>query len=115
MTQYLLSVHSSSADYDRTLDEMMPVYQSVDRFNQRIIADGIWVFGGGLERIEGTTVADGTGPEPVITDGPYIETKEYLGGFWVVEAPDLEAAQKLALEASAACGGRVEVRPFQSE
>jgi hypothetical protein len=115
MTQYLLSVHSSSSDYDRSLEEMQPVFESVDRFNQGLIADGSWVFGGGLERIEATTTVDGTGPEAIVTDGPFLETKEYLGGFWIIEAPDLDAAQKIAAEASEACGGKVEVRPFQAE
>ncbi len=50
-----------------------------------------------------------------MTDGPYLETKEYLGGFWVIEAADLDVAHQIALEASSACGGKVEVRPFQAE
>ena len=53
------------------------------------------------------------GKKKVVTDGPYVEAKEHIGGFWVVEAPDLDAALKLAAEGSAACGGAVEVRPFQ--
>ena len=73
------------------------------------------MFGGGLESIETTTTVDATGSEPIITDGPFTEAKEWIGGFWVLEAPDLDAALKLAIEASAACEGRVEVRPFQSE
>ena len=56
-----------------------------------------------------------TGGDAVVTDGPFLETKEQLGGFWVVEAPDLDAALALARDASAACMSRVEVRPFQSE
>ena len=115
MTQYLLSVHSSSSDYDRSFEEMQPMFEAVDAFNQRIIADGMWVFGGGLERIESATTVDGTGADAIVTDGPFVETKEYLGGFWVIEAPDLAAAHTLAAEASNACQGKVEVRPFQSE
>jgi hypothetical protein len=53
--------------------------------------------------------------ETVITDGPFAESKEHLGGFWVIEAPDLDAALALAARASAACMGPVEVRPFQAE
>ena len=115
MTQYLLAVHSGADDYDRSFEEMQPVFEAVDRFNQKLIADGTWVFGGGLERIEAATTADGTNGQALVTDGPYLETKEYLGGFWVVEAPDLDAAHRLALEASQACGNKVEVRPFQAE
>ena len=49
------------------------------------------------------------------TDGPYAESKEFIGGFWVIEAPDLDVALKLAAEGSKACRGKVEVRPFQTE
>ncbi len=61
------------------------------------------------------TTVDGTGSDVIVTDGPYLETKEFLGGFWIIEAPDLDAAMKLAAEGSKACGGKVEVRPFQAE
>lgn len=115
MTQYLLSVHSSSSDYDRPLEEMQPVFEAVDEFNQQLQAEGKWVFGGGLERIEAANTVDGTRGDVLVTDGPYLETKEYLGGFWIIEAPDLDAALKIAGEASKACTGKVEVRPFQAE
>jgi hypothetical protein len=91
------------------------MFAQVDAFNQKVTDAGIWVFGGGLEPIETATTVDATGPEAIITDGPYAEAKEWLGGFWVLEAPDLDAALNLATEASAACEGRVEVRPFQAE
>ena len=55
------------------------------------------------------------GAEPIVTDGPFAETKEWLGGFWVIEAPDLDAALAWARKGSAACQGPVEVRPFQAE
>jgi hypothetical protein len=79
------------------------------------VTAGRWVFGGGLMPASSATVIDATGPEPVITDGPYVESKEYLGGFWVIEADDLDEAMRWGTEASAACHGPVEVRPFQSE
>lgn len=115
MTQYLLSVHSSDADYDTPLEDMQPVFETVDAFNTQLQNDGRWVFAGGLERPSTATVVDGTGSETVVTDGPYIEAKELLGGFWVIEAADLDEALKVAAEASAACRGKVEVRPFQGE
>ena len=59
------------------------------------------------------TVVDGRGETPVMTDGPYLETKEVIGGFWVIDAPDLDVALKLAAEGSKACRGKVEVRPFE--
>ena len=70
---------------------------------------------GGLEPPSVSTVVDATGASALVTDGPYAETKEQLGGFWVVEAPDLDAALEIAKKGSAACMGAVEVRPFQSE
>lgn len=57
---------------------------------------------------------DGTGDKPVVTDGPYLESKEYIGGFWVIDAPDLDVALRLAAEGSKACRGKVEVRPFST-
>lgn len=116
MTQYLLSVHH---DYDAPMppmEEMQPVFEAVDRFNSEIQTSGQWVFGGGLAAPSSATVVRAhEGGEPVVTDGPYTETKESLGGFWIVEAADLDAALALASRASAACAGPVEVRPFQDE
>lgn len=83
------------------------------RFNERLRADGHWVFAGGLAAPSAATVVDNRGGKPVFTDGPYLESKEYLGGIWIVDAPDLDVALKLAAEGSRDCGRRVEVRPFQ--
>jgi hypothetical protein len=115
MTQYMFSVHHDVDEEMPTGDAVQRMFAQVDAFNQKVTDAGIWVFGGGLEPIETATTVDATGPEAIITDGPYAEAKEWLGGFWVLEAPDLDAALNLATEASAACEGRVEVRPFQSE
>lgn len=114
MTQYLLAVHHDDTPQPSP-EQMQGYFQAVDRFNEKLQADGSWVFAGGLEPIEATTMVDGRGDEVMITDGPFSETKEYLGGFWVIEAPDLDAALKLAAEGSKACGTAVEVRPFQEE
>ena len=73
------------------------------------------MFAGGLEAVDAATVVDGQGDAPVVTDGPYLESKEHLGGFWIIDVPDLDAALKWAAEGSKACGGKVEVRPFQAE
>jgi hypothetical protein len=113
MTQYLLSVHGSSADYDRSPEEMQPMFDAVDAYNQKARDAGIWVFAGGLQPAELATVVDNTGAAPIVTDGPYLETKEWIGGFWIFELSDLDAALKWATEASKACGGKVEVRPFE--
>jgi hypothetical protein len=116
MTQYLLSVHTSEADEAAiSEDQIQQLYKQVDDFNEKVKAAGAWVFAGGLEPIEAATTVDATNSEPIVTDGPFAESKEYLGGFWVIEAPDLDAALTWAKEGSAACQGIVEVRPFQAE
>lgn len=82
-------------------------------FNDKLIADGHWVFAGGLgEPVNATVIDHRGGGEPIFTDGPYVESKEFLVGFWVIEAADLDVALKLAAEGSQACNRRVEVRPF---
>ena len=110
MTHYLMSVLDDTSN-SATPEEMA----AIDAYNDSLRADGHWVFAGGLASPTTATVVDGRGGESVFTDGPYLESKEFVGGFWVIEAPDLDAALKLAAEASAACEGKVEVRPFQPE
>jgi hypothetical protein len=116
MTQYLLSVHgpaemSELGNYG-SKEAMEAAFAATDAFNDKLKEAGYWVFGGGLQRASTATVVDGQGETPVMTDGPYLETKEVIGGFWIIEAPDLDMALKLAAEGSKACGGKVEVRPF---
>ena len=82
---------------------------------EEIKAAGAYVFAGGLEEDGPVFSADATSGTLMFTDGPYVETKEYVGGFWVIEAPDLDAALALAKKAALACAGNVEVRPFQDE
>jgi hypothetical protein len=106
--QYLVSVIFDETDGLATPDEMA----AIDAFNDRIQAEGHWVFAGGLASPSTATVIDNRGGEALFTDGPFVETKEYLAGFWVFEAPDLDVALKLAAEGSKACNRRVEVRPF---
>ena len=115
MTQYMLAVHHSPDAPPPPPDQMQQAFEQVDRFNAEIVESGAWVFGGGLESPEIATVVRSEGGETIITDGPFAESKEQLGGFWVVEATDLDAALELASRASAACMGPVEVRPFQPE
>jgi hypothetical protein len=115
MTQYMLAVHHSPDAPPPPPDQMQQAFKQVAAFNDDLMAKGIWVFGGGLEAPDIATVVNATAGETVITDGPFAETKEHLGGFWVIEAPDLDAALALAARASEACMGPVEVRPFQPE
>ena len=105
--QYLVSVIHDSTEL-ATPDEMA----AIDVFNDRVIAEGHWVFAGGLGAPTTATVIDNRGEEALFTDGPFVESKEYLVGFWVFEAPDLDVALKLAAEGSKACNRKVEVRPF---
>jgi hypothetical protein len=108
--QYLISVIQDPAGV-ATSDEMA----AIDVFNDRLQAEGHWVFAGGLASPNTATVIDNRGGETMLTDGPFLESKEYLGGFWIIEAPDLDVALKLAAEGSKACNRRIEVRPFVSE
>jgi hypothetical protein len=116
MTHYLLTVHGLAernefGNYD-SREEMEEAFAATGAFNDKLLADGYWVFAGGLQSASTATVVDGQGETPVMTDGPYLETKEVIGGFWVIDAPDLDVALKLAAEGSKACRGKVEVRPF---
>ena len=105
--QYLVSVIDDTAGL-ATPDEMA----AIDAFNDRIQAEGHWVFAAGLAAPSSATVIDNRGEEAIFTDGPFLESKEYLAGFWVMEAADLDVALTLAAEGSKACNRKLEVRPF---
>ena len=105
--QYLVSVIDDTAGL-ATPDEMA----AINTFNDRLKAEGHWVFAGGLGSPDPATVIDNRGEEAVFTDGPFLESKEFLAGFWVIEAADLDVALKLAAGGSKACNRKVEVRPF---
>lgn len=116
MTQYMMSVHHTEGDAMPSDEVMQQMFADVDAFNKKVMDQGAWVFGGGLEPRETATTVDASGGgEPVLADGPFAESKEWLGGFWVIEAADFDAALAWAQEASTACRGKVEVRPFQAE
>ena len=106
--QYLISVIHDQAGL-ATPDEDA----AIDVFNERLHAEGYWVFGGGLASPSAATVIDNRSGEALITDGPFLESKEYLAGFWIIEASDLDVALELATEGSKACNRKIEVRPFQ--
>jgi hypothetical protein len=108
--QYLVSVIDDSTN-SASPDEMA----AIDAFNERLQAKAHWVFAGGLGGPDTATVIDNRNGDAVMTDGPFIESKEYLAGFWIIEAPDLDVALRLAAEGSKACNRKVEVRPFLSE
>ncbi|MBK8468319.1 MAG: hypothetical protein IPL45_00580 [Actinomycetales bacterium] len=116
MAHYLLAVHSV-AEIDEfgsygSREEMDEALEATGAFNERLRAEGYWVFAGGLAPVSTATVVDGRSETPEMTDGPYLESKEVIAGFWVIDAPDLDVALKLAAAGSKACRGTVEVRPF---
>jgi len=116
MKQYLLAVYSAEGAADiMSEEEMQRSYQAVDAFNSEVQAAGAWVFAGGLHPSSTATVVRAQGGQVITTDGPYAETKEQIGGFWVIKAADLDAALDWAAKGSAACRWPVEVRPFQED
>ncbi len=120
MVQYLLSVLHTEADREDptsvggygSAEAAEAAWEATGRFNDRLKAGGYFVFANGLDAPETATVVDGQGETPIFTDGPYVETKEYVIGLWIIDAPDLDVALKLAAEGSNACRRRVEVRPL---
>ena len=106
--QYLVSVLNDDTTL-ATPDEMT----AIDKFNDQLIADGRWVFAGGLAEPSSATVIDNRGDEAMFTDGPFVESKEHIAGLWIIDVADLDVALRLAAEGSRACNRRVEVRPFR--
>jgi hypothetical protein len=116
MPQYLLSVQLvDDGTPPASAAEMQPIYEATAAFNDRLRASGAWVFAGGLHPPATATVVRVQDGETLITDGPFAEGKEYIGGFWVIKAQDLDAALGWAAKGAEACGSPVEVRPFQED
>jgi hypothetical protein len=117
MTQYLLLVQEESPENDPYSVEGVKeqAYKDVMAFNERLASSESFVFVGALDHAAPSAVVNGRDGEPVVSDGPYSETKEHLGGFWIIEAPSLDAATAIALEASDACKRKIEVLPFEAE
>ena len=114
MSQYLMSVwHDKDYEVDFSSPDAQRVMAQVDVVNAELEAAGAWVFGGGLVAASSATVVRSNGGTVSMIDGPYAETKEQMGGFWVIEAADLDAALVWAGKAAVACEGPVEIRPFQ--
>lgn len=116
MTQYLLAVHTveGQANYVSE-DEMQAAFKATGELNDEMQEKGVWVFGRGLHPADSATVVRVNNGEVLTTDGPFAEAKEQLGGFWVIECEDLDAALAWAAKATVACAQPVEVRPFQDE
>lgn len=119
MSRYLLSVFGPAdrgefSDYP-SKEDMLQAFTDTGAFNAKLEREGHFVFADGLAEATTATTVDGRGDKPVFTDGPYLDTKEHLGGFWVIEAADLDEALTLAAEGSKACRGTIEARPFHTE
>jgi hypothetical protein len=115
MKQYLLSVHETHGGPLPAPDVMQKMFDDVEKVNQELRDKGAWVFAGGLTDPSDATVVRVERGQVMTTDGPFGETKEQLGGFWVIQAKDLDEALAWAQKATAACLAPVEVRPFQEE
>ena len=118
MPQYLLSVHGPAEDTPEmwgfeSEEQVQQAYAQTEALNAEMQKAGAWVFAGGLQPVSSATVVTNADGDIKITDGPYAETNEYLGGFWVIDVADLDAALEWAGKASAACMASIEVRPFQ--
>lgn len=108
--QYLVNVIDNRSE-SGTAEEAV----AIDAFNEKLRAGGHWVFAAGLADPTVATVIDNRGDEPILTDGPFVETKEWAAGVWIIEASDLDVALRLMTEGSRACNRRLEVRPLLAE
>jgi hypothetical protein len=117
MTQYMLSVHTveGEARAPMTDEEMQQSWKQIQALNEEMKAAGAWVFSARLHEPDTATVVRASAGEVLTTDGPFAESKEHLGGFYIIEAKDLDAALAWASKATAAVGKPIEVRPFRDD
>lgn len=111
MSRFLVAIHHPH-DYDGSR-ESAAMHRDIDALNDEMVAAGIRVFVGGLHPpAEARAIRRSAGGDLVVTDGPYVEAKEHIGGFWVLEVADLDAALDWGRKAAIACRAPVEVRQF---
>jgi hypothetical protein len=115
MTKYLLSVHSVEGEVGdpMTEEEMQQSWKQIQLLNEEMKSAGAWVFGGALHESDTATVVRISEGEVLTTDGPFAESKEHLGGFYIIEAEDLDAAIAWASKTTACVMKPIEVRPFR--
>ena len=113
MSQYLLSVYMVEGEEPPSAEATERMYADVGALNEEIERAGAWVFANGLHPATTATVVQAKDGDVLVTDGPFPESKEQLGGFWIIDVPDLDAALAWARRATVACAAPVEVRPFQ--
>ena len=120
MAKYLMSVFGPESDNDKdnygyeSAEQMQQSFAETEAFNQKLQDKGYFVFADGLDKPSTSTIVDGMGEQPLFTDGPFAEAKEYMAGFWIIDVPNRDVALELAAEASKACIGKVEVRPMMT-
>jgi hypothetical protein len=117
MSHYLLSAHTVAgvARDPMTDEEMQQFMTRIRALEDEMRADGAWVFGGRLHEADTATVVRMSDGQLLTTDGPFVESKEHLGGFYIIEADDLDAALVWASKTTAVVGAPIEVRPFWGE
>jgi len=115
MKQYMLTVHDVEGTPMPAPEVIQKMYADVEAFNDELRSAGVWVFAGGLHPPSTATVVKVQDGGVLTTDGPFAEGKEHVGGFWVIKAPELDAAVAWAAKATVACAAPVEVRPFQDD
>jgi len=113
--QYLISMYQPTGEAMPEPEFLAEVMRKVDAIHDELVEAGSWVFGNGLHAPETATVLRPKGEEVLVTDGPYLEGKEYLGGFTIITAPDLDAALEWGRRYALATTLPIEVRPFQGE
>ena len=110
--QYLVAIHLPD-DYDPATMEDAQMHRDIDELNDAMVAAGVRTFVGGLQPVRtARSLKKEPGGKVLVTDGPFIEAKEHVGGFWVLDVADLDAALEWGRRAVIACRAPVEVRPF---
>jgi hypothetical protein len=117
MAHYLLSTHCIDGEVREPMtdEEMQKSYQQVTQLEAELKSTGAWVFGGRLHEPDIATVVRVSNGEVLTSDGPFVESKEHLGGFYIIDAEDLDAALAWASKVTALIGAPIEVRPFAGE
>ena len=113
ISQYLLSVYNDYSAAPPSPERLQRFYAAVGEFDDALRASGGWLLAGGLAEPTKASVVSAKDGQTLTTEGPYLETREHVGGFWVIEATDRDTAMEWAGKGSAACGAPIEVRPIQ--
>jgi hypothetical protein len=114
MTQYLVAIHHPD-NYDSSVEDEAMV-RDIDVLNEEMMAAGVRIFAGGLRPASSAkSLRAKPGGKVLVTDGPYLETKEHIGGFWILQAASMDEALAWGHKAAVACRAPVEVREFMRD